>query len=505
MKNWTRVLTRPYLILTFGVVVGGVVVASVEKAPLIGMNTLKYVPIHKTISYSPPTEGASKGTSLADLDAQYTQLSEYVGEAVVHIHVDPQYRGRFMTSGGGDGSGFILTTDGWIVTNDHVVGSSKDVKVILSDGRELDGKVSKTGDPNMDIAMVKIDAQNLRTLHFANSDGVKPGQIVIAAGAPFGLENSITFGHVSAISRPGLASDGIGATRYYAGMIQTDAAINPGNSGGPLVDIDGNVVGVNTSIYSTSGASAGIGFAIPANVVQVVSNELIKTGKFDRGMMGIVPRNLKPYEQKEKGIIGAYVDQVNPGDPADKSGIKVGDVITSIDGVNVRNETDLRVELYKKSPNDKVTVVYDRDGKDHTTSMVLTKPTIEQPQQPQLQLRQRDDNPFDGFPNLRDLMPPQPPTLGVTLNDLDDTMRTQYNLPGGVDGAVIVSVKQGSPADKAGLEEGDVITAINGNDVKSGEEIAEVIQGSNAGDTIVLRTVRVKDGKAVERTLHVKL
>ena len=198
----------------------------------------------------------------------------------------------------------IYTQDGWIITNDHVVAGADSVKVVMSDGREIDGEIHRIGDQQLDIALVKVKAKNLPTLKFSESDSVRVGQFAIAVGAPFGLANSVTVGHVSAIGRPGLAGDRVSGPRVYRDMIQTDAAINPGNSGGPLINIDGEVIGINTTIYSPTGTSSGIGFAIPANIVRVVADEMIATGKFDRGFIGIEPVNLKPYQLKERKIDG---------------------------------------------------------------------------------------------------------------------------------------------------------------------------------------------------------
>jgi serine protease Do len=446
--------------------------------------------------HQPPTAPSS---DLKALDQFYAELSEYASEAVVHVRAGGRDRSGMVQSG--DGSGFVLTEDGWIVTNDHVVSRSNEVTVVLADGRELPGKVHRTGDPNLDVAMVKVEAKNLPVLKFADSNTVKPGQIVIAVGSPFGLENTVTFGHVSAIGRLGQAGDGWSEVRYYSGMIQTDASINPGNSGGPLINVNGEVIGVNTSIYSTSGASAGIGFAIPSNVVRAVANELSKTGKFDRGMLGLVPRDMKPFEVKERGVMGAFVNQLAPGDAAEKAGIKVGDVIVGVDGEKVSNEIDLRVALYKRSPNDKVQVTYLRDGDQKTAQITLKapEPVVAQNQRPQPQFREMPD-----FPQAPDFFNERP-KLGVYLYDVDEATREQYGLPGGLEGAVIYRVAEDSLAEKAGLKTGDVIVAVNGTATKSGEAVVNAVSAAEVGKDLVIKYVRVEDGKAVERTARVRL
>lgn len=502
MNNWTRVLTRPYVLFAALVLVGGVTVFALNRNGANG-GTLVYKP-----NLRPVSVGNSEGTapSLKSLDEMFTNLATFASEAVVHIAVRPDRAERYAGQVGGDGSGLILTQDGWIVTNDHVVRNSDTVNVILADGRELKGKVTHVGDEQLDLALVKVDAANLPLLRFADSDEVKPGQMVLAVGSPFGLENTVTFGHVSAIGRIGMASDGISTPRNYSGMIQTDASINPGNSGGPLINVDGHVIGINTSIYSSTGTSAGIGFAIPANVVRAVVNEVIETGKFDRGLMGIEPRNLKPYEQKDLGISGAFVERISEGGPAQKVGIRAGDVVTKVDGRTITNEIDLRVALYAKSPKDTVEVTYVRDGSTKSAKLTLVAPqvvTSVEPQ-PQPQSPQMDEDPFRSFPDLRG-MPQQRPTLGVYLYDVDETTREQFDLPGGLDGALIYRVRTDSLAEKAGLKIGDVITSINDKKIGGGEDVIGIMSNAKVGDELVIKYTRVEAGKALERNVRIRL
>lgn len=499
MKKLTALLKEPFVLLALGAVIGAVAIAAVEDKEQ-PVRKLDYQPVQTPVANR---SSASDGVVLGELNDQYVKLSDYVSAAVVHISITMQVPGRGAAQSMGDGSGFIMSSDGWIVTNQHVVNGKKSVDVVLSDGREFKGKVYETGDRDLDIALVKIDANDLPTLKFADSDEVKPGQIVVAAGSPFGLENSITFGHVSAISRPGLAGDGRGDSRVYRGMIQTDASINPGNSGGPLVNIEGEVLGMNTSILSTSGVSGGIGFAIPSNMVRVIADELIKTGKFDRGMMGLAPRDLKPYEAKELNLQGAYVELVSPGDPAEKGGIEVGDVITKIGDTLITNETDLRVSMIAHSPNDKVDVVFVRKGETKTTSIVLIAPTFEDRTTRIPNIRPQE-TPFGQTPpNFRDFFREERPSVGVTLFDVDETTRKQYGFPVGLEGAVIESVRRGSIAESAGLKQGDVITKINGTTVKTGQDFVEGLNEVKVGDSFRLTYVRMVDGKPIERTLTI--
>jgi serine protease Do len=498
MKNGPNFSMKPFLLVVVGAVIGVLAIAAWNQ---IGTSdtTLRYEPMRRAAQFQPSSSGAVSG--LKALDQMYTELTTYASEAVVHIAVTTAGRGQTAGMPSGDGAGFIMTEDGWVVTNDHVVQRASEVTVILADGRELKGKVHRANDPSLDIALIKIDATDLPTLKFADSDAVLPGQIAVAVGTPFGLENSVTFGHVSATGRIGQAGDGISDTRAYSGMIQTDASINPGNSGGPLINVDGEVIGVNTSIFSTSGASAGIGFAIPANVVNAVASEMIATGKFDRGLMGLYPRDMKPYEMKDRNLMGAYVADVQAGDPADKAGMKEGDVITKVNDDVIDSETDLRIALYKRSPNDKVNVTYVRDGRTRTAELTLKAPPVQQVAQ-----APRQRTPEGGAPDMRDFFQDQQPRpmLGVFIEDLDDTTREQHDLPGGLAGAVIYVVQEGSYAQKAGLKVGDVITQIGDKKVSTAQQVVESLSEVRMGDEVVLKFVRIQDGKANERSVRIR-
>jgi serine protease Do len=495
---------RPYVFLAAGVLIGAVAFAALNKSAL-AQKTYEYQPLQRTASM--PVAPQLESGDLKSLDQFYAELSDYAGEAVVHITVNGESRGRVSMTQGGEGSGFILSSDGWIVTNDHVVRTANEVTVVLADGRELSGKVTRANDESLDIALVKVDAKNLPVLKFANSDGVRPGQMVIAVGSPFGLENTVTFGHVSATGRLGMAGDGVQAPRVYTGMIQTDAAINPGNSGGPLININGEVIGVNTSIHSTSGSNSGIGFAIPANIVRVVANELINTGKFDRGLLGVIPRDLKPFEIKERnGLVGAYISEVPAGNGADKAGIKPGDVIVKIDDERVANEVDLRVALYKRSPEDTVSVTYVRDGGEKVAKLKLVAP-VQVAQQPQRDERVSPFGEMPNFPEFPDFpqQQPQRPKLGVYLYDVDEATREQYKLPNGLDGAVIYRVAEGSVAEAAGLKPGDVITRLGDKKITTSENVMEAMNGFKLGQEVSVEYVRIEQEKAVERTKRVRL
>ena len=253
------------------------------------------------------------------------------------------------------GSGVIVRSDGYILTNDHVVGGAEKVTVQLKDGREFQGTVTR--DLRSDLAVVKIDARNLPAANLGDSSKIKVGSWAIAIGSPFELDQTVTVGVVSAIGRQGTASDET-KTRFYPNLIQTDASINPGNSGGPLVNIDGEVIGVNTLIRSTFGGNVGIGFAIPINTAKFVLDQLITQGKVTRGYLGFVPVDLTPRDKERYGVKeGALVKSVRATTPADKAGLQVEDVIVKFDGKSVSNEIQLRDLIAATPPGKKITVV----------------------------------------------------------------------------------------------------------------------------------------------------
>ncbi|MCH7904909.1 MAG: PDZ domain-containing protein [Armatimonadetes bacterium] len=508
MKSTTIGMIRPYVILVIGAVIGAGIITAVKLMADAGDKPMQY----QQTQYRPASlfESSVGDVDIQSIDSLFTELSMFISDAVVHISVQTGVRqnpdtGEFLRPRSGDGSGFVYTSDGWIVTNDHVVEGADTVQVVLANGRVVEGVVYRANDPQLDIALVKVNVEGLPTLELADSNGVRPGQFAIAVGVPFGLENSVTIGHVSAIGRSGEASDGRGPPRPYSGMIQTDASINPGNSGGPLVDINGRVIGINTSIFSTSGVSSGIGFAIPSNIIRAVVDEMIETGKFDRGLMGIVPEDMKPFEQAEfKVAAGAVIRIVEPNDPADNAGLRVNDVIILIDSVKITNELDLRVALYAKSPDDKINVTYVRKGKERTTDLQLTSPRIVVAQQ-----RESDFSyPFGNRqPNTRpdrDRGQMARPTLGVSLYPVDDATRAQYDLPNTVRGVVVVSVTPGSTADNAGLREGDVIFSIDGKPVRDTEDVVEAMSSADWGDRMEIGYERVEDGEVERDTVRVR-
>lgn len=505
--NWANTLTRPLTWMGIGaVIVGGAVWAQTNNRSL--------PPRERTTLSLTPALTSTAGTSTLSPNAMedvFVTLAERASQAVVHITSDTRGLAnaqRNPSMMGGEGSGFVYRSDGWIVTNEHVVAGKKEVRVILADGREVLGKVTTANDPQLDLAVVKVEEKGLPTLAFATTKTVKPGQYAIAVGAPFGLENSVTVGHVSAISRQGTVNDpSTGIARGYTGMIQTDASINPGNSGGPLLNLNGEVIGINTSIYSTSGGNNGIGFAIPSRVVKEVADELISKGKFDRGLLGVVPRDLKPFERKERGVTsGALLTEVPEDSGAFAAGIRSGDIIVKVNNAEVTDELDLRVAAYRHSPGETVNITYLRGKETRNASVKLGKPTdLAQQQSPRQvpDLNIPDGERFfrmpfgqeDGGQTPAPAVPGEKPKLGVSVQNIDATLRSQFKLGADVQGVVVLSVEPGSFAARLGIKPGDVLKSIDSKPLNSVTDVSAAMADVQWGDQISLAFERYSNGK----------
>lgn len=379
----------------------------------------------------------------------------------------------------GQGSGVIIRSDGYIVTNDHVVSNATKVEVTFHDGTKAEGTVLRA--PSADIALVKVDRRNLPAASLGDSSTVKPGQIAFAIGSPFGLENTITMGIISAVGRREVISDA-GATRYYLDLIQTDAAINSGNSGDPLVNSQGEVIGINTAIVSNgfTGGNVGIGFAIPSNRVKMVVRKLLEEGTFRRGYLGVGLRDLTPEEREELGVReGAFVASVEEGTPAYKAGIRPGDVITALDGKRVRNEVTLRDLIAEKGPNARVSIEYLRDGKTYTTQATLG-------------VHPEDENP----PKTQEVSKSEPKVverLGIKVKEAPRDTRARSEQGGGV---LVESVASDSPVYDQ-LRPGDIILSVNGETVDSPEAFEKALQKISSGRTVRLIVKRTLEQRTI--------
>lgn len=512
MSKWTETLRHPGFILGSGLTLGAaVVLATTARLPRFSVPQAAPPMVARTASIGDP----SVNRTLRETDQALVNVVEAVSPAVVNI----DYKIGSQTAG--TGTGFIYRNDGWIVTNDHVVGDRTEVTVTLQDGRKFTGKVTTAKDAQYDVAVVKIDATNLPALTFADSDSIKPGQIAIAVGSPFGLESTVTIGHISAVGRGAQAVMSPEGQRVYSGMIQTDAAINPGNSGGPLLDVDGNVVGINSMIYSSGSAmfgeasgSVGIGFAITSKVAKTVADRLIQTGKLERAFLGAKPDTLPPYRAKELNVPGGAiltVDDTLKQSPAREAGLKTNDVVVKIDSDVIKNELDVRTAMLKKAPNTNATVTYIRDGKTLTTSVKLA--AVPQEVRTSAPVKPRSNSPFrfeipddsqgnDGG----DMLPMRPQgsvKLGAGVNELDDAVRSQFKVPADVRGVVVMSLNEGSLASKVGLEVGDVITSINGKPVTSVAAVRDAMASLKSGQSFKVEALRFVDGNRQFKSLMI--
>ncbi len=366
----------------------------------------------------------------------------------------------------GIGSGVIATKDGYILTNNHVVDGADEVKVTLQDGRDFTAKVIGR-DPKSDVAVIKIDAKDLPAVSMADSDKVEVGDVVLAVGNPFGIGQTVTTGIVSATGRAGA----IGLD--YEDFIQTDAAINPGNSGGALVDAEGRLIGINTAILSRSGGNQGIGFAIPVNLARDVMESLVKDGHVTRGYLGVMIQDVTPdlaTEFKLKDSTGALVGDVTPKSPAEKAGLRNGDIIVEFNGKKVTDSRHLKLEVARISPGESVPVKILRDGATKTLEVKVREiPGTEN-------LAKNDDrNNKDDNGTLN----------GVTVGDLDSPARQQFDLPASVKGVVITEVQPDSAAAEAGLKPGDVIQEINRQPVKTAEEAVHLTEKTDTKRTLL--------------------
>jgi serine protease Do len=368
------------------------------------------------------------------------------------------------------GSGFIIDPSGIIVTNNHVIHNAKSVEVALSDGTKLNATVVGS-DPRTDIAVLKVDAgHKLPYIQLGDSADVQPGEWVVAMGNPFGLGGTVTAGIVSALGRD--IGDG-----PYDQFIQVDAPINPGNSGGPLFTQDGKVIGMNTAIYSPSHGSVGIGFAIPSNMIKTISAQLKKSGHVTRGYIGVEAQQITPTMAKAMNLsdrTGALVAQVQPSTPASTAGLQPGDVIRSVNGTKIENPRDLAVQVAAVAPGDDAKLDVVRNGETRTFDVKVR-------QMPNDQTADAGGNPT-----------PSQAQLGLALGPITPDARNQLSLPNDTRGVVITGVKQGSPADQAGLQQGDVIVGVGNKAVENPGQAVQDIHAALSGTNhaVALRILR---------------
>jgi len=488
LKTWTRRLAAPFLALAL--------VGSVVTYECVKPSSASAAAVPAPAPAAPPLDAASV-SALTALDKAMETLAAHVTPAVVNVTVVSKTKpdtaanqmpddmqqffggqngpfGQFgphmrMQPQGpqiehGMGSGVVISPDGYIVTNNHVIDGAVDIRVTMHDRRVLKAKLIGA-DPLTDLAVLKVNEANMASVPWGDSTKVHPGQTVMAFGNPYGFRFTVTQGIVSATNRPNPDSN-----RSKPGQfIQTDAAINPGNSGGPLVDARGQVVGINTFLVSPSGTFSGMGFAIPTQIAKPTVDTLIRNGKVEHSRIGIGISDVTPENAKFFGdstAMGAVVTQLDPDSPGAKAGLQVGDVITQINGEKVSDSGELQVYVSQQKPGTKVELTVLRDGKTTTVPVTLEelKPSSE-----------RSSNSPEGQNKMR---------WGLGLGELSPNMRDQMQVPSNVHGVVIEQVRPGSSADNAGLQQGDVILEVNRHKVQTPsdvqQELSKVAQGQDA-------------------------
>jgi len=374
------------------------------------------------------------------------------------------------------GSGFVISADGYIVTNNHVVEGADDIQVRLSDRREFDAEIVGT-DPRSDLALLKIDASGLPAARFAPDDGLRVGEWVVAIGSPFGLDYSASAGIVSAIGRSIPTERG----EDYVPFIQSDVAINPGNSGGPLFNLRGEVAGVNSQIYTRSGGSIGLSFSIPVRVVKEVVTQLKENGRVVRGWLGVYIQNVDRALAESLGLDnpqGALIAQVEPGSPAAEAGMEAGDVVTEFNGRAIVDASDLPHTVGLMKPGTKASAAVVRQGNRKQLQVIVGS-------------RPGEDS-LTGAVNDGD-------RLGVEVEDVDAQMRESWRLSGGV---AVTQVYPESPADVAGLRPGDVIVQIGYNAIGGLADYERVIAELPAGTPVALRFFR--RGRSIFSTVELE-
>jgi serine protease Do len=380
----------------------------------------------------------------------------------------------------GLGSGVIISPDGYIVTNNHVIDGAVDIRVTMSNREVLSAKLVGA-DPLTDLAVIKVNGTNLPSVPWGNSATLHPGQTVLAFGNPYGFRFTVTRGIISALNRPNPdASD----RRKPGEFIQTDAAINPGNSGGALVDARGQLIGINTFLISSSGSFAGMGFAIPSQIVEPVVQTLIRDGKVTHAFIGIqisdvTPDNAKFFQMNK--AVGAVVSDVQPEAPGAKAGLRTGDVITELDGKPVTDSGQLQMMVAQKQPGETIHLQVVRDSKPVAIAVTLEA------------LGGDKGTETAGSEHGKG-------RWGLSLADLTPDVRNEVQAKPSVQGAVVEDVKPGSPADNAGLQRGDVIMEVNRHSVKSASDVVQALSAVPSGqDALVLVW---SNGGSTFRVLH---
>jgi serine protease Do len=382
----------------------------------------------------------------------------------------------------GLGSGVIVSKEGHILTNNHVIDGADDIVITLA-GDKKEYPAKKIGsDPGSDLAVLKVDLKNVPAITFADSDKLRVGDFAIAIGNPFGLTQTVTMGIVSSVGRKDLR------IVDYENFIQTDASINPGNSGGALVDIEGRLIGINTAIFSRTGTNAGIGFAVPANMARTIMDSILQHGHVVRGFLGVDMQDLDENlasKFKVKGTSGALIKSVENESPAAHAGMEAGDVITEINGKAVEDPSELRMTIGGLLPGTKVELSYLRNGESKKAHVTLSeRPSDEKLRLPKTQPETTEPDVLDG----------------VMVKDMDEPMRRKYGIPDNATGVVVTAIEEDCPCAAAGLRVGDVINSIERTSIKSAKQAEELSNKLKSEKEILLHV----STKGVNRYIVVK-
>lgn len=414
--------------------------------------------------------------------SSFSSVVEKVAPSVVSVHTSktvklPRALRDFFggqPNGGttqGLGSGVIVSPDGYILTNNHVTDGADEIYVTFGADRKQFAAQKVGADPGTDLAVLKIEAENLPVIPFANIKDVKVGDIVLAVGNPFGLTQTVTMGIISGLGRGGMG------IVDYENFIQTDASVNPGNSGGALVDAQGRLVGINTAIFSKTGGNQGIGFAVPVDLAAQVFESIRENGRVIRGYLGTVVQPVTKEVAEVFGVpepIGALVADITPNSPAERSGLKPGDIILSVDGTKITSPRDLRLLIGTLKPGSKVTIDFIRDGEQKSLEVELAELGADEARLVEQGKQDEGEEPATFLNALR-------------LTDLTDEIRAMIQAPENLQGVVILDVNPDAPVYRAGLRQGFVITEINRKPVRSAKDVAEVAKGLKKGAPVLMR------------------
>ncbi len=493
-------------LIVIGVVIGVVLTTSfnLDSKSLANTNSKVYT------EASPVAENTNLNVGNFNPNTMFTSVVEKVRPSIVSVYTTKTIKLRenpffffFRDFGNipedqlhqpelkqsGLGSGIIISSDGYILTNNHVVEDVDELKVKLIDNSEYKAKVVGT-DPSTDIALIKIDAKDLPAAILGDSDNLNIGEWVLAIGNPLDLTSTVTAGIISALHRNIRILRGRNNLSSIENFIQTDAAINPGNSGGALVNLRGEVIGVNSAIATTTQYYMGYGFAVPINIAKAVVDDIIKYGKVRRGYLGVYISEVTPVTAKGVKLDhprGVFVTSVIKGSAAEEAGIKEGDVILAVDGKEVNNPNELQAKIGVKNPGDVVTLKVWRDGKALTIKA---------------KLKGRNNEEEGKETKISKEKMKKIPDLGLKLKDLNDREKDKFEVDGG---ALVTSVEQFSAASEAKIVPGDVIIELNGEEVKSVEDFYDKISKFKAGDIVKLKLRTLQKNKKFDRLVFMEI